>query len=298
MSILNNFHWKIRKLLCLLAFFSISIPFLAAQGCPSPTGLSKDSATVVTTQFSWNAVLGARGYKVTYTTPSDTFLRRVATNSVSFSTPINTDFEILTVTTICSNGDESEPSALIDGGIVITVDDIFRLQNDCDNPGPNSPEFLFFSDLCRYTHFNDLCLAIEVVNGPSGEPDPNQDPVEWLDKLIDELSSGGYLWEHWDSQDGCQEPLRLQRPVVSQLEVGPNPFNHSFTARFYAKNAGLVSLSLIDMMGRTVERHQFTTAFSGEQRFDGLGKTLSPGMYFLQIQSNGQQLTVNVLKQE
>lgn len=295
---LNNFQWKLRKLLCLLSFFCLSIPFIAAQGCPTPTTVSKDSTSITAVHYSWGAVMGARGYNVTYTTPSDTFSQQVFTNSVSFNKSINDGFEIFTVATICRDGKESEPSSLIDGGIVVTVDIIFRMADDCNDPTlPAPPAYVFFSDLCMYTHYNDICQAIGIVNA-EGPPKPNQDPEEWLKAVLEELASGNYLWEPWDNPDGCQEPLRLQKPVLSQVKVGPNPFNKSFVARFYQENPGEVSFSIIDMMGRTLERRQVTSPFRGEQQYSGLGSTLSPGMYFLRIQYESQQLLINILKQE
>lgn len=301
MSILTNFHWKLRELLCLLVFFSTSTTFLAAQNCPTPTGLSKDSTSIAAVYYSWNAVLGARGYKVTYTTPSDTISRMTPTSAVSFALPINTDFEIFTVSTICGNGDESDPAGLIDGGIVITVDDIFRIQHDCNDPHSDPQadpiEFYFFSDLCMYTRLGDLCQAIDVVNSQGSMP-TNEDPEKWLNEVIHELSTGNYLWEPWDNPDGCQEPLRLQKPVLSEAHVSPNPFNDSFIVRFQQENPGSVSFDIIDAMGRTVERRQISSAFSGEQRVTGMGSRLPSGVYFLRISCQGQQLLIHILKQE
>lgn len=296
MSILTNFPWKIRQLLVTVGFFFAFTSFLAAQNCPTPTQLSKDSVTVSAVHFSWQAVPGAAGYKVSYTTPSDTFAMRVATNSVSFAIPFNTDYELFTVTTICRNGDESDPAALIDGGIFITVDDIFRLKDDCDNPAPNPPEYLFFTDICMFTYFSDLCLAIDVVDG--GLSKQPQSPEEWLEDVLTELASGNYLWEPWDNPEGCQEPLRLYKQVFSDLTLSPNPFSDRLTVSFNLKKAGSYDLSIIDMMGRTMEKHRYLTAAEGSHTVSNLGLNLAPGIYFLQIQSADQQILINILKHE
>ena len=85
-------------------------------------------------------------------------------------------------------------------------------------------------------------------------------------------------------------------PVLASgfdLANHPNPFNPLTTVSFALENAGTVSVDVIDIRGRLVDRlHQGSLAAgTHEMRWDGrsrAGLDMPSGLYFVQIRAEGQ----------
>lgn len=124
--------------------------------------------------------------------------------------------------------------------------------------------------------------------GNSADPDEN-DPV-WvrstapLDSLIDGISNGG-----------------LFRPDRSSLEQNyPNPFNSNTKIEFYLPETSVARIDIYDMLGRKVKLLADELFPSGLHNinWDGrsdIGETLSSGIYFCHLKTNGAEETVKLL---
>ncbi len=84
------------------------------------------------------------------------------------------------------------------------------------------------------------------------------------------------------------------------MSVFPTPFNPKTTARFYAQQAGAVSLEVFNVQGRVVRRFDETAAGAGwmdiswNGRNDS-GQNVPSGLYFLRAHNGGQSETVRAL---
>lgn len=88
-------------------------------------------------------------------------------------------------------------------------------------------------------------------------------------------------------------PPPLERPMVALLSADPNPFRDRISLRFNLREAGAVSLTLVDVQGRRVATHRETLTMAGpwEWAWDGRdesGRRLPPGVYFYRLDWNGR----------
>lgn len=98
-------------------------------------------------------------------------------------------------------------------------------------------------------------------------------------------------------------PSNTNEPQAGQFDakVLPSVFTQQFTVSYHLEDAGLVSMRLFDVAGREV-----ANLFSDEKMpagdhlfgFDSTGKGIAPGIYFLNINVDGAQQTMKLVKGE
>ena len=98
------------------------------------------------------------------------------------------------------------------------------------------------------------------------------------------------------SVDGQDE--REQLPLSDQLlTVFPNPFNPNVQIEFQLERGSEVSLSLMDVKGRTVLILVENEWFEAGQYSHGLeANELPSGIYFFRLEYEGQRLTKKIVK--
>ncbi|HCV24923.1 MAG: hypothetical protein CME13_18395 [Gemmatimonadetes bacterium] len=90
-------------------------------------------------------------------------------------------------------------------------------------------------------------------------------------------------------------------PVAMQLGRGfPNPFNSSVRVPFELSSGGDVELAIIDMLGRTIWRRQFSQLLAGKHEVDWdgtdlAGRTAATGPYHIRLRSATQMQSTPVL---
>ena len=76
---------------------------------------------------------------------------------------------------------------------------------------------------------------------------------------------------------------------VNYIEIYPNPADGDVTLKYGLANSGDVQVSVVDMMGRTVISPISGQKSAGEQIETIHTQSLSPGVYFVQLQSAGEK---------
>jgi len=83
---------------------------------------------------------------------------------------------------------------------------------------------------------------------------------------------------------------------LALLQNYPNPFNPETQIRFYLPEAGKVTLSVLDVTGKTVAVLVKNSGFQvGEQSVSFSGKELSTGIYFTRLEVGGTVLTSKIM---
>ena len=72
----------------------------------------------------------------------------------------------------------------------------------------------------------------------------------------------------------------------------PNPSNSSFNLWIKGKRNNLVSVKIIDISGRVVEKHDKVLP----NKLFNLGDRLAAGSYFIEVTQDGQKKTISVIK--
>ena len=91
-------------------------------------------------------------------------------------------------------------------------------------------------------------------------------------------------------------------PLASQLEVSvlPSVFTQQFTVSYHLDEPGLVSMRLLDVAGREVASLLLEERMGAGDHlfgFDSAQKGLAPGVYFLNINVDGAQRTLKLVKE-
>ena len=90
----------------------------------------------------------------------------------------------------------------------------------------------------------------------------------------------------------CSAASAVFDPVISALEVFPNPATDVLHIRFDSQEAFRGQLRLTDVSGRTVLEQTAEAAGSGLQEWTFPVNTLAPGMYFLHLTQGGNRMFV------
>lgn len=124
-----------------------------------------------------------------------------------------------------------------------------------------------------------------------------------------ELPSGPLVWTSEDilkslvyQEEGSEHPLRLNWEETGRerfsslgLVVSPNPFEERMTAFIFAKNPVKASIWLSD--GKRFISKKTVELKSGENTVDlQTAATMQPGVYFINIEADGQRLQRRVVK--
>ncbi|MCA0444591.1 MAG: T9SS type A sorting domain-containing protein [Bacteroidetes bacterium] len=90
--------------------------------------------------------------------------------------------------------------------------------------------------------------------------------------------------------------VTIRPEKVALLQNYPNPFNPETQIRFYLPEAGKVTLSVLDITGKTVAVLVKNSGFQvGEQSVSFSGKELSTGIYFTRLEVGGTVLTSKIM---
>ena len=97
-------------------------------------------------------------------------------------------------------------------------------------------------------------------------------------------------------------PSGTNDPLASQLEVSvlPSVFTQQFTVSYHLDEPGLVSMRLLDVAGREVASLLLEERMGAGDHlfgFDSAQKGLAPGVYFLNINVDGAQRTLKLVKE-
>jgi hypothetical protein len=88
---------------------------------------------------------------------------------------------------------------------------------------------------------------------------------------------------------------RNQQPGAIRLKVSPNPVRQWFTVSFDNKISGTVTVRMIDLYGKEVWKELVQANDVYDLRFSLLNKSLSKGIYVIQVQARNTEGTVKVL---
>ena len=81
------------------------------------------------------------------------------------------------------------------------------------------------------------------------------------------------------------------------LTAYPNPFDYSTTISFSLENQEQASISVLDASGKVVHTYNRTGSESGSQQFIELdAHQLSPGIYFIQLNTSADSKTIRLVK--
>ena len=283
------------RLYVLVLSLSFLTLFSHAQQCSPVKGL-KDSCSTTHMYVSWNAHAAARSYKASYWDGQRVVDQFVSNPRVRFARTANAPFELVSVQAICTGGTYSEPEYEIKGGIVITLDIIYRQQRNCVSN--NNPGFVLFSDVCMVTDWNTLCNAIDYVTMF------NEDygPQEINDAVNEAFLAGTFYWEPWPEIGDCGQespewdPLRWGE-TEGRFRVYPNPFSSSFSLEILPASTQEQQLLLMDMQGRTLfsqplklEKDQFF-----QKKIDLTA--LPSGLYFLSLWGEDERTLIRLVKE-
>jgi hypothetical protein len=87
-------------------------------------------------------------------------------------------------------------------------------------------------------------------------------------------------------------PVELLNSGHLEAVAFPNPSNTSFSLLVKGKTKGFVSIKVIDISGRVVERHDKGST----NNLVNLGQRLAAGSYFIEITQGDQKKTISVIK--
>ena len=261
--------------LFLVIFFSSS----HAQRCAPVKGL-KDSCTATHYSLSWQAHPSARSYQAKYWDGNQVVSQVVTVPRVRFTRTTHAPFELVSVQATCPNGNPSDPEFNVKGGIVITIDVIYRQHRDCGTQVDF--DYVFFPEVCKYTSWDDLCYALNMVNFGNEElssQEINEEVLVWLE------NDPGLMWE-----DIAPDLIDCGYRLASAgdfVKVFPNPFSDAFSVKMQFPSSREVELILMDSQGRQLQRESFGLS-GGEfvQRKFLLGDQ-PKGLYFLRMQGVG-----------
>lgn len=98
-------------------------------------------------------------------------------------------------------------------------------------------------------------------------------------------------------------PSGNEEVVAGQFDakVLPSVFTQQFTVSYHLDEAAVVSMRLLDVAGREVAplfKNLQMNAGDHLFGFDSTGKGIAPGVYFLNINVEGVQQTLKVVKAE
>jgi hypothetical protein len=88
---------------------------------------------------------------------------------------------------------------------------------------------------------------------------------------------------------------RNQQPPAIRIKVSPNPISQWFTVSFDTKMSGAVNLRMTDLYGREVWKEQAQANDVYELSFSLRNKSLSKGIYIIQVQAKGEEGNIKVL---
>jgi len=91
---------------------------------------------------------------------------------------------------------------------------------------------------------------------------------------------------------------RNQQPQAIRIKVSPNPVSQWFTVSFDSKMSGAVHLRMTDLYGREVWKEQAQANDVYEMTFSLRNKSLSKGIYVIQVQAKGEEGIVKVLVEQ
>ncbi len=98
-------------------------------------------------------------------------------------------------------------------------------------------------------------------------------------------------------------PSGTNNPLAGQLEVAvlPSVFTQQFTVSYHLDEASVVSMRLLDVAGRPVANLFSNLRMNAGDHlfgFNSAGKGIAPGLYFLNINVDGAQRTLKMVKAE
>lgn len=83
--------------------------------------------------------------------------------------------------------------------------------------------------------------------------------------------------------------------LINQVSVFPNPFSQNLNIGFNLKNAGNISITIIDVLGKSVKPVFAGNATAGNNSFNINTSDLNTGVYFVNILGNGFTKTIKIL---
>ncbi len=93
------------------------------------------------------------------------------------------------------------------------------------------------------------------------------------------------------------DPINGLELKPSRLQVSPNPFTRKMTVVLDAEGPGQITLSLVDILGRTIYNEKKDLSGAGEASLQVSGENISPGVYVLKVIKEGNVIgLVRVIK--
>ena len=92
-----------------------------------------------------------------------------------------------------------------------------------------------------------------------------------------------------------QRPPATAVPSQIRMDIYPNPFNASTTVRYELPHGAHITLSVLDLLGRTTMSLDLGEVAGGEHAQQLDGSNLPSGVYFVRLQATGQTMTRKML---
>jgi hypothetical protein len=282
---------SIRFLFFALPFLLIT-PSIVAQRCKPVKGL-QDSTTTTHYYVKWQVHPTARSYKVSYWDSSNVVNQILTNNKARFTRTANAPFEVISVQGICPGGVESSPEFNMKGGIVITLDDIYRIRRDCGYASVPH-DYVLFSDACVGVEWDIMCNAIMGLP----EVDENYTVADWTDQLMLDIENDLFPWPDFADCPGeePQDPWRAGLSIT-ETRVFPNPLRSSCTVQIGQVHSDRLKINLIDAQGRQLWKKAFSSQVGASFQEELLLGDLPGGLYFLQVQGDGEAWYFRLLKE-
>lgn len=113
------------------------------------------------------------------------------------------------------------------------------------------------------------------------------------DKSNNKLISKGLI----NHNPGKQLSNFVQLPKNQQLIISPNPIDKFFNLDFKIRTDCVISISISDIYGKTIENLlDYTAVRAGEYHYSFDSSSLYPGVYFITLQAEGEKTTKKVIK--
>jgi len=271
----------------LIFFVALYNPLaLSAQNCRNISGLT-DSTTRTHIYVKWASHPTAQAFQVSYWDGNKVSHQQVNMNRARITRTANAPFELIAVQAVCPGGILSGFEYEMKGGIVITIDNIYRMKRDCGLPQVNYGVVLFY-DLCMYTDWNSLCVAMNSV-----PPISKGFPMEaWIDELTSVLATApSLLYEPWDDIGDCMQPSMRLAASSPQNLIAPNPFSDAVNIQL-ANHQTQANIRLLNAKGQLVRERRDIHSNHVKMETGHLPR----GIYVLQIRQGDQLQTMRLVK--
>ncbi|RMH66011.1 MAG: T9SS C-terminal target domain-containing protein [Calditrichaeota bacterium] len=152
----------------------------------------------------------------------------------------------------------------------------------------------------RFHPQNGMQIALDLVFHDSDSPNIRDGVISFSDKNNDNSWQGVENWSHTWIGDTNKVATAIDdiKPLVATFDLKqnyPNPFNPKTTIRYSIAKAGKVKLTVYNVAGQLIKTLVNAPNTAGTHKVSFDASKLASGVYFYNLQSNGQSQTRKML---